>query len=268
MSLRIRNTIFGEGKPLMAVSLTGETRDEIAGQAAEAVRQQADVIEWRADYFLAASGDLANKLLEPDIYAQMLRIMDDVEVICKGRPRIFTIRTKGQGGMVEMTNDMIYGVQEFMAQSGLPDFIDVEVKGFKPEYGGIGGRLLQERIDMIHDERVKVLLSYHDPEEMILASDIVKLVAAMTKYGADMYKVAAMAHTRSEANGLLQATEYLRKRVTAPMVTMAMGEAGKITRIAGGRFGSCMSFAALGEGSAPGQLPADVMRKKLDEVYG
>ena len=268
MSLQIRDTIFGQGKPLMAVSLTGTTRDEIAKQCAEAIRQQAGVIEWRADYYLAEVTDLEEKLMGSDLYLDMLKIMDDIEMISEGRPIIFTIRTKGQGGMVDLTNEMVEGVQVFMAQSGLPDFIDVEVKGYKKEFGGIGGRLLKKRVEMIHDEDVNVILSYHDFEEMISPNEIVLLVAAMAKYGADMYKVAAMAHTVEEAKDLLRATDYLRKRVHKPIVTMAMGEPGKVTRVAGGRFGSCMTFGALGEPSAPGQIPAASLRKKLDEIYG
>ena len=268
MSLQIRNTVFGREKPLMAVSLTGTSRDEIANQCAEAVRQQAEVIEWRADYYLAEVTDLGEKLMGSELYLDMLKIMDDIEILSEGRPMIFTIRTKGQGGMVDMTDKMIEGVQEFMAQSGIPDLIDVEVRGYKKEYGGIGGRLLKKRVDMIHAEGVKVILSYHDHDEMISPDEIVMLVGAMNKYGADIYKVAAMARNKREANGLLQATEYLRKRVHKPMVTMAMGEAGKITRVAGGRFGSCMTFGALGKPSAPGQIPAANLRKKLDEIYG
>lgn len=266
--LQIRNTVFGGEKPLMAVSLTGTTMEEIAAQCREAVRQQADIIEWRADYYLATAEDLERKLLESDIYFEMLRIMDVIEKTAGDRPRIFTIRTRGQGGAVELSNASIEGLQEVMAQSGLADIIDVEVRGYKSEYGGIGGVMLKERIDMLRREGAGVMLSYHDHAEMIPPQDIVRLVAAMSKYGADMYKVAAMASTMKEADGLLRATGYISERLEAPIVTMAMGMAGRITRVAGGKYGSVMTFAALGEGSAPGQLPAEMMREKLDQIYG
>ena len=39
-----------------------------------------------------------------------------------------------------------------------------------------------------------------------------------------------------------------------PLITMAMGGLGAVSRISGQVFGSCMTFASFGKASAPGQL--------------
>lgn len=268
MSLQIRNTTFQKGRPQVAVSLTGKTREEIIEQAKEAVSHKADVLEWRADYFLAATSDLDAKLTETELYLEMLNILDEVEQIGGERPRIFTIRSEGQGGKIALSNNQIEGIQTFIAQTGLADFIDVEVKAFKPEFGGIGGRLLKKRVDDIHEAGSRVILSYHDHEEMIPAVFIVKLVSAMSKYNPDMCKVAAMAGSKEDANSMIKATAYVHDKVSMPLITMAMGKEGISSRVIGGKYGSVVTFASVGEASAPGQIPAGVLIKRLDELYG
>lgn len=41
-----------------------------------------------------------------------------------------------------------------------------------------------------------------------------------------------------------------------PVIAIAMGELGQASRVDGPRFGSCASFATVGQASAPGQMPA------------
>ena len=48
---------------------------------------------------------------------------------------------------------------------------------------------------------------------------------------------------------------------------MAMGAVGGVTRIAGGLFGSDMTFAMGRDATAPGQLPIDRLRTAMAVVY-
>ena len=45
-----------------------------------------------------------------------------------------------------------------------------------------------------------------------------------------------------------------QKYPTLPVVTMSMGALGVVSRMAGEIFGSCITFGAVGEISAPGQI--------------
>ena len=61
---------------------------------------------------------------------------------------------------------------------------------------------------------------------------------------------------------------YKRQRrvnafVSMPIITMSMGDLGKISRLAGGTTGSVMTFGSLSSDSvsAPGQLPVKALKQ-------
>jgi 3-dehydroquinate dehydratase-1 len=67
---------------------------------------------------------------------------------------------------------------------------------------------------------------------------------------------------------LLDATEcFTSQHAERPVITMAMGGLGVVSRIAGEAFGSCLSFGSVGEGSAPGQVSAGELGRILDVVH-
>ncbi len=69
---------------------------------------------------------------------------------------------------------------------------------------------------------------------------------------------------------LLQATEEARQEVEIPLITMSMGALGAITRLAGGLFGSAVTFAVGRQSSAPGQIPIEDVQTVLSVImkYG
>ena len=73
-----------------------------------------------------------------------------------------------------------------------------------------------------------------------------------------------MANSTDDLLELLQAT-YIMKREHAkiPLVTMSMSGKGLLSRLAGGIFGSSITFAAGRDVSAPGQIPANELRSVL-----
>jgi 3-dehydroquinate dehydratase-1 len=86
--------------------------------------------------------------------------------------------------------------------------------------------------------------------------------------GADIAKVAVMPKDYADVLTLLSATLKARKgAVKVPIVTMSMGSEGGITRLAGGLFGSDITFAIGKESSAPGQIPIGDLRKAMAVLY-
>ena len=51
-----------------------------------------------------------------------------------------------------------------------------------------------------------------------------------------------------------------------PLITMAMGPLGAVTRVCGGAFGSAATFGTAGVSSAPGQPDAAALRRALDAL--
>ena len=67
---------------------------------------------------------------------------------------------------------------------------------------------------------------------------------------------------------LLSATNRARNEtVRGPIVTMSMGPEGAVSRLAGGLFGSDITFAIGMQASAPGQIPIEELRKGMDLLY-
>ena len=82
--------------------------------------------------------------------------------------------------------------------------------------------------------------------------------------GAGIPKMAVMPHNGQNVLDLMQATLLAKEKTgTKPLITMAMGDLGKITRIAGISFGSAVTFGCLGKASAPGQIEVENLRKTL-----
>ena len=103
---------------------------------------------------------------------------------------------------------------------------------------------------------------------MLPPEEIVGTVQRMAELGADIYKVAAMAFTKEDSENLLKATAFLNKKDVGPIITIAMGEWGKLARVAAGRYGSCITCASGSRQSAPGQVDVHTMEKWLDDYYG
>ena len=239
--LKVKDLTLQPGRPKVVVPVIGTSPEEIIKEC-EAAREQlpCDMIEWRADYYLSAIDDLGEKLKEKDIYLEMIKLLDDINYIAAGMPVIFTVRRKGQGGMVDINKAQNDSIRELVAQSELVDFIDVE---------------LFDENDSFDEYDIKSQIN-------------VNIIKTMNNLGADVCKLAAMANSREDAENLLKATALLTRNGIGPVVTIAMGEWGRSTRVAAGRYGSCMTFAAGSSQSAPGQIDVFTMKKWLDEYYG
>ena len=61
---------------------------------------------------------------------------------------------------------------------------------------------------------------------------------------------------------LMKATYRARtEAVDLPMITMSMGDVGKISRVIGDLYGSDMSFVVGKAASAPGQIPVAIVNE-------
>ena len=90
---------------------------------------------------------------------------------------------------------------------------------------------------------------------------------AMASMGADVAKIAVMPRSPQDVAALLAATAECAETSRVPLIMMSMGPLGAVSRLAGQVFGSCATFATLGDaGSAPGQLPLDDVLSALDLI--
>ena len=90
--------------------------------------------------------------------------------------------------------------------------------------------------------------------------ELIRRLTRMQEMGADVAKIAVMPQSREDVMTLMEATMEADHSLDIPVVTMSMGRMGVLSRLAGTLTGSAMTFASVGEASAPGQIPIEQMR--------
>ncbi|HEY7515834.1 MAG TPA: shikimate dehydrogenase, partial [Vicinamibacteria bacterium] len=104
-----------------------------------------------------------------------------------------------------------------------------------------------------------LILSFHDLEGT--PHDLEELYGRMCARGADIVKIAATPRSVSDVGRLLEFASRTARAGGKPLIAIAMGPMGTITRVTAGRYGAPFTYAAAGAVSeaAPGQLPASAM---------
>ncbi len=248
--IRIRGVVVGGPLPLICLPLVAESGAELIDQAAGLAALKPDLIEWRADGFGAVE-DVAACL---SALGELRRTIGEI-------PLIFTCRIDQEGGMRTLAQGKRLEVIVAAITSGTIDLVDIELCN-GPEF-----------IDAVRKHtqahRVALILSYHNfketPDETFICN---KLLAAW-QAGADIPKLAVMPKDYGDVLILLGATNKARNSaIDSPLVTMSMGEQGAISRLAGGLFGSDITFAIGRAASAPGQIPIAQLRTGMAILFG
>ncbi len=215
--------------------------------------QDVELVEFRADFFNALDNLEALK-------KQLLEIREALQE----QALIFTIRTEREGGnKLSFTAPDYYEINRFVIENRLTDLIDLE-------YFSEDRERIKELIRLAGENRVKVILSNHDFEKTPESEELLKRLQGMQDLGADIAKIAVMPNSKLDVVRLMELTTHATEALLEiPVVTMAMGELGTVSRITGGVTGSAVTFASLSSASAPGQLPVrellDAM-KMMDEL--
>jgi 3-dehydroquinate dehydratase I len=106
----------------------------------------------------------------------------------------------------------------------------------------------------------RLMLSTHDFEKTPEATDLDHVIAEGERLAAQLVKIAVFARSTDDLARLL---EYTRSRAPHPLITIAMSEAGLLSRIAAPFFGSLITYGFLDAPNAPGQLSAQRLHELL-----
>lgn len=262
--LQVKKLILEQGRPKVAVPITGRTHEQIISEVKEAMKKPCDMLEWRADYFFGEMDSLAEKVENTDAHMEMIRILDDIDYQTEGMPLIFTIRGHGHGGRVAISREHAYDLGSLAAQSGLVDFVDMELFDDDDTYNP---EQVKKQIEEIHEFNTAVILSYHDYDNMPAPAVIAGLTDLMRGMGADIVKIAGRAASSEQSEAMMKTAELLTRGEAKPVIFVAMGQYGRASRIVGGENGSVITFAKGKEATGEGQIEADVMARLLDEYY-
>ncbi|SCZ79318.1 type I 3-dehydroquinate dehydratase [Acidaminobacter hydrogenoformans] len=248
-TVQIRDLTIGEGKPNVIVPIVGRTRSEILGNALSMDLAQIDLIEWRVDFY-------------EDVFdsVKLLNTLAQLRDTLKEMPILFTFRTKSEGGEKEIRINEYVNLNNEIAKTGLVDLIDVEIM--------LGDETVEKLIKSFHGYGVKVIASNHDFQKTPSEEEIIFRLKKMQVMNADILKIAVMPNNREDVLKLMRATNRMQTEYAdRPVVAMSMGGLGVITRLSGEVFGSAMTFGAVGQVSAPGQIPVEELDVVLNIVH-
>lgn len=253
------------GRPAVIVPTQAIDADELAAEcAAAAATGIVDAVEWRIDPLLVVASGSAQGGVHRSAHSlaeAALRLLPSA--LTAELPILLTVRTGFEGGQVEITeDDYAEVVRELIAgvagnvDSGVPVAIDVE----------IDRAASVSLIASAQEAGVPVVASHHNFESTDSAERLLKTFAAMSEAGAHVAKVAMMPQAPADVLRLLEATAAADASLPVPVLGISMGSLGRTSRIMGADFGSCATFAQIGQASAPGQIEASVLAEILDRV--
>lgn len=247
--ITIRNIKIGEGIPKICAPIIENTQEEILDMAEKlALKKSVDIIEWRIDFYNNCF--VIEKVIET---ASLIR------TVVRDKPVLATFRTKNEGGEKPIDKEVYIKLLESLSECGYVDMIDVEAYFLK--------RQDTEKLAAVLKKHTIVVGSYHDFERTPSCEEIYERLKYMKEVGADIPKVACMPENKKDVFDLMSATEdFVSKNQATPVITMSMGELGKISRAAGKSFGSAVTFGCLGKASAPGQINVDDLRFILETI--
>ncbi len=235
----VRGMRLGDGTTRVIVPLTGDDPAALLAEASAVAAAGPDLVEWRIDPLLAAGGSL-------EVGSRLRAMLGDL-------PLLVTLRTTAEGGRFP-ADDYPALVR---AAARYADLVDVELA--RPG-----------ATELIADlsASVPVVASRHHFDRTPDRDELVDTLDRMLATQAAVAKIAVMPRTPADLLTLLAATDQVHARADRPLITIAMGRLGAITRIGGGVFGSAATFATVGASSAPGQLPLAEVRAALRLVEG
>ena len=249
-TVKVRNTVIGEGMPKICVPIVGVTKEAILDEARAITKLPADVVEWRIDWF----EDVFDFAALEDVMKGLREVLGDM-------PILMTFRTSKEGGEKAIEDEVYADINIRAAQTGYVDMVDVEVF--------TGDEIVKRIIDGAHAAGVKVVASNHDFFKTPDKDDIVGRLRKMQDLGADIPKIAVMPQNKKDVLTLLAATEEMANEYAdRPIITMSMAGTGVISRLAGEVFGSALTFGAAAKASAPGQMGVEDLKKVLTILHG
>ncbi len=226
-TVMLRNVEVGCGKPKVIVPIVAATAQGILEKAREFRAYALDVVEWRVDFY-------------EDVF-QLPKVLSTLK------------------GEKEIDMEAYTALNTAVAQSGDADAVDVEVFS--------GDEVVRRNIQAIHAAGKAVVGSNHDFGGTPDKADLLFRLRKMQELGADIPKIAVMPRCPGDVIALLDATQEMSgKYADRPIITMSMG-AGVVSRLCGEYFGSAMTFGAVGQVSAPGQIPVEELNAAMDILH-
>ncbi|MFH7319652.1 type I 3-dehydroquinate dehydratase [Desulfurivibrio sp. D14AmB] len=216
-------------------------------EAAHRAAPLADLLELRLDALTGSAANLPESALK-ELVASL------------PRPLLFTNRPAWEGGQYQGPEEQRVAPLLAALAAGCA-WVDIELR----TEAALRNRVIAAALAPPRPgEKVpgRAIVSWHDFTGTPDATTLAGIVRRQQEAGAAVGKLVTMAHSFRDVLRVL-ALQELAADLNFPLIAFCMGDAGMISRLATCRLGGFMTYAAAeaGEATAPGQLPAAVLRQ-------
>jgi len=181
-------------------------------------------------------------------FLKIEQIPETIEMIKKYLNKIVcTLRPKTEGGKFSGSEKERIAILKLIAEYN-PFLLDVEFNTLKRN---------SSLRRYLKSTKTKLLVSWHDFKKTPSSAELKKKMNQMSKFSSNV-KIVCTAKTTDDSNRML---ELYSKKGKSNLISFAMGDFGRISRILCLYLGSPYTYVSLGKAIAPGQFSVDEIKK-------
>ncbi|MGY5150789.1 MAG: type I 3-dehydroquinate dehydratase [Candidatus Nitrosopumilus sp. bin_6a] len=176
------------------------------------------------------------------------QIPETLEIIKKELNKtVCTLRPKTEGGKFSGNEKERIAILKLIAEYN-PFLLDVEFNTLKRN---------GDLVKYLKSTKTKLLVSWHDFKKTPNSSELKKKINQMSKFSSNV-KIVCTAKSTDDSTRML---ELYSKKGKTNLISFAMGDYGRISRILCLYLGSPYTYVSLGKAVAPGQFSVDEVKK-------
>ena len=179
------------------------------------------------------------------------KIPEVLEMVKKDlRKIVCTLRPKAEGGKFAGNEKERLAILKLIAEYN-PFLLDVEFKTLNKN---------QDLVKYLRLSKVNLLVSWHDFKKTPSSDELNRKIKQMSKFSKNV-KIVCTAKNTKESTRML---ELYKKNKQIKLISFAMGDMGRISRILCLYLGSPFTYVALKKAIAPGQFSVDDVKKIIN----
>ena len=214
------------------VSVAEKTPQKIK-QTLKIALKKSDYVEVRFDFLKIEQIPIALEIIKKDLN----------RIVC-------TLRPKTEGGKFSGTEKERISIIKLIAEYS-PFLLDIEYNTLKKN---------KELLKYLKTTKTKLLVSWHDFKKTPKSAELKNQINQMSKFSSNV-KIVSTAKSTEDATRML---ELYSKKGKNNLISFAMGDAGRISRILCLYLGSPYTYVSLGKAVAPGQFSVDEVNKIIN----
>ena len=195
--------------------------------------KKSDYVEVRLDFLKKEQIPKALEIIKKDLN----------KIVC-------TLRPKTEGGRFEGNEKERISIIKLISEYN-PYLLDIEYNTLKKN---------KELVKYLKSTKTKLLVSWHDFKKTPKNTELQNKIKQMSKFSSNV-KIVSTAKSTDDSTRMLG---LYNKRGKNNLISFAMGDLGKISRILCLYLGSPYTYVSLGKAVAPGQFSVDEVNKIIN----